>query len=137
MQAFLFTVLEPIFRSHPRGRGDLLAPGAGCSSRARRSACPSWATCSSASAPRGPASSTTATWPAAVRDWVLERGGLLTREDLAAYEVIEREPARVSYHGREVLTNPPPSSGGILIADALGILERLERPARRGRWSPR
>ena len=40
----------------------------------------------------------------------------------------EREPARVSYRGREVLTNPPPSSGGILIADALGILERLDRP---------
>ena len=59
---------------------------------------------------------------------MLERGGLLTREDLAAYEVVEREPARVTYQGREVLTNPPPSSGGILIADALGILERLERP---------
>ena len=33
---------------------------------------------------------------AAVSDWVLERGGLLTREDLAAYEVVEREPARVT-----------------------------------------
>jgi gamma-glutamyltranspeptidase/glutathione hydrolase len=65
---------------------------------------------------------------AAVSDWVLERGGLLSREDLASYEVIEREPARVGYRGREVLTNPPPSSGGILIADALGILERLGRP---------
>ena len=61
-------------------------------------------------------------------DWVLERGGMLSREDLGAYEVIEREPARVTYRGREVLTNPPPSSGGILIADALGILERLDRP---------
>ena len=69
----------------------------------------------------------------AVSDWVLERGGLLTREDLAAYEVAEREPARVGYHGREVLTNPPPSSGGILVADALGILERLERPRGRRR----
>ena len=34
----------------------------------------------------------------------------------------------MTYRGREVLTNPPPSSGGILIADALGILERLGRP---------
>ena len=42
--------------------------------------------------------------------------------------MVEREPARVAYRGREVLTNPPPSSGGILVADALGILERLERP---------
>src|SRR5688500_83269 len=63
----------------------------------------------------------------AVSDWVLERGGMLSRDDLASYEVIEREPARVTYRGREVITNPPPSSGGILIADALGILERLER----------
>jgi len=61
----------------------------------------------------------------AVSHWVLERGGLLTREDLASYRVVEREPARVGYAGRDVLTNPPPSSGGILIADALGILERL------------
>ena len=59
---------------------------------------------------------------------MIERGGLLTTEDLARYEVMERPPARVRYQGREVLTNPPPSSGGILIADALGILERLERP---------
>src|SRR6185436_8166461 len=49
-------------------------------------------------------------------------------DDLSSYEVIEREPARVTYRGREVITNPPPSSGGILIADALGILERLDRP---------
>ncbi len=65
---------------------------------------------------------------AAVSDWVLERGGLLSREDLSSYGVVEREPVSVRYQGREVLTNPPPSSGGILIADALEILERLERP---------
>jgi gamma-glutamyltranspeptidase/glutathione hydrolase len=41
---------------------------------------------------------------------------------------MERLPAQVGYRGREMLTNPPPSSGGILIADALGILERLDRP---------
>ena len=64
----------------------------------------------------------------AVSDWVLERGGMLSREDLASYVVIEREPARVTYRGREVITNPPPSSGGILIADALGILERIDQP---------
>ena len=42
--------------------------------------------------------------------------------------MLERPPARVGTEGREVLTNPPPSSGGILIADALGILERLDEP---------
>ena len=65
---------------------------------------------------------------AACSDWVLERGGLLTREDLASYEVMERPPTRASFRGREVLTNPPPSSGGILIADALELLERIDGP---------
>ena len=66
---------------------------------------------------------------AAASEWVLDHGGLLTREDLAAYEVVERSPARARYRGREVLTNPPPSSGGILIAYALDLLERLPRPS--------
>ena len=52
------------------------------------------------------------------------RGGTLTREDLAAYEAVPREPVRVGYRGREVLTNPPPTAGGILIAYALALLER-------------
>ena len=47
-----------------------------------------------------------------------------TREDLAAYEAIPREPVRVAYRGREVLTNPPPSAGGTLLAYALALLER-------------
>jgi gamma-glutamyltranspeptidase / glutathione hydrolase len=62
---------------------------------------------------------------AALSDWVLERGGTLGRDDLAAYEPIAREPVRTRFHGREVLTNPPPSSGGVLIAYALGLLDRL------------
>jgi gamma-glutamyltranspeptidase/glutathione hydrolase len=59
---------------------------------------------------------------------LLENGGLLTRDDLAAYEVIERQPAHAHYRGVDVLTNPPPSSGGILISYALNLLERLGRP---------
>jgi gamma-glutamyltranspeptidase/glutathione hydrolase len=61
----------------------------------------------------------------AIADWVGERGGLLTRADLAAYAVVDREPLRVAFRGREVLTNPPPSAGGILIARALA---RLNEP---------
>ncbi len=64
----------------------------------------------------------------AVSDWVTSRGGTLTREDLADYETVPREPVRVGYHGREVLTNPPPSAGGILIAYALALLQRGSGP---------
>ena len=46
-------------------------------------------------------------------------------DDMEAYEPIEREPVGARFRGTEVLTNPPPSSGGILIAYALGLLERL------------
>jgi gamma-glutamyltranspeptidase / glutathione hydrolase len=56
---------------------------------------------------------------------VTERGGTLGPTDLAEYEAIERRPVAAAFRGAEVLTNPPPSSGGILIAYALGLLERL------------
>ena len=76
----------------------------------------------------GPAFMYTGDVAAAVAEWIGGRGGLLAPADLAAYRVEERTPARVTYRGREVLTNPPPSCGGILIAYALALLERLERP---------
>jgi len=53
-------------------------------------------------------------------------GGLITERDLESYRVMEREPLRVCYRGREVLTNPPPSSGGCLIAFALRLLEGFD-----------
>ncbi len=65
---------------------------------------------------------------AAIAAWLQERGGLVSREDLAAYEVIDREPIRVTYRGREVLTNPPPSPGGLLIARALAMLTQTGGP---------
>jgi gamma-glutamyltranspeptidase/glutathione hydrolase len=64
----------------------------------------------------------------AITDWVGERGGTLTRADLQAYEVIDREPVKVRYRGHEVLTNPPPSAGGILIARALAMLDAEPGP---------
>jgi len=61
---------------------------------------------------------------AALSSYVLERGGTLGQADFAGYEVIEREPIRAGFRGTEVLTNPPPSSGGTLIAYCLGLLEQ-------------
>jgi gamma-glutamyltranspeptidase / glutathione hydrolase len=60
---------------------------------------------------------------AAVVEWVSARGGMVTAQDLEAYEVIDREPINVRYRGRQVMTNPPPSAGGILIARALSLLD--------------
>jgi gamma-glutamyltranspeptidase/glutathione hydrolase len=60
---------------------------------------------------------------AAIGEWVRAHGGTLTAADLAAYKVVDRDPVHVDYRGREVLTNPPPSAGGILIARALALLQ--------------
>jgi gamma-glutamyltranspeptidase / glutathione hydrolase len=64
----------------------------------------------------------------AIVAWLAERGGLVTRADLAAYEVVDRVPLRVGYRDRTVLTNPPPSAGGILIAHALARLDSVPGP---------
>jgi gamma-glutamyltranspeptidase/glutathione hydrolase len=50
-------------------------------------------------------------------------GGLITADDLAHYEVKEREPVRGSYRGYEVISAPPPSSGGTVLIESLNILE--------------
>lgn len=65
---------------------------------------------------------------AAIADWLAERGGLVTREDLGAYEVVDRDPLHTRFRGRDVLTNPPPSAGGILIARALAMLDGIPSP---------
>src|SRR6202050_3567054 len=50
-------------------------------------------------------------------------GGLITAHDLAHYEVKEREPVRGTYRGYEVISAPPPSSGGAVLIEILNILE--------------
>ena len=51
--------------------------------------------------------------------------GAVTKDDLEAYRVVWRRPVHASFHGHEVVSNPPPSSGGILIAYGLALLERV------------
>ncbi len=60
-----------------------------------------------------------------VAEYVRSEGGEITTEDLAAYRVVWRRPLRVAFHGHEFVSNPPPSSGGILIAFGLKLLDRL------------
>jgi gamma-glutamyltranspeptidase/glutathione hydrolase len=50
-------------------------------------------------------------------------GGLVTAEDLAAYEVKERQPIRGTYRGYDIISAPPPSSGGVALVEILNILE--------------
>ncbi len=60
-------------------------------------------------------------------------GGLVTEADLAAYRVRERKPLLSTYRGYGLIGMPPPSSGGIALAEALNILEAVDFPAVRRR----
>lgn len=52
-----------------------------------------------------------------------KHGAIITPDDLAHYEVKEREPVRGTYRGYEVISAPPPSSGGTVLIESLNILE--------------
>jgi len=55
-----------------------------------------------------------------------EQGGLLGIEDLMSYRTIRRRPLERRYRGARIVTNPPPSTGGILIAFALALLAETD-----------
>jgi gamma-glutamyltranspeptidase/glutathione hydrolase len=50
-------------------------------------------------------------------------GGLITMADLAHYRAVWRQPLTVAYHGYNVITSPPPSSGGVAIVEMLNMLD--------------
>ncbi|WP_160052975.1 gamma-glutamyltransferase [Shewanella litoralis] len=56
---------------------------------------------------------------------VKEAGGVMSLQDLANYKVVEREPVRGHYRGYEIVSMPPPSSGGIHIIEMLNVLEKF------------
>ena len=56
-------------------------------------------------------------------------GGLITRHDLANYRAQKRQPIRGSYRGYDVLSMPPPSSGGVALLEMLNILEGYDLEA--------
>jgi gamma-glutamyltranspeptidase/glutathione hydrolase len=61
--------------------------------------------------------------------------GLITAEDLAGYQAIERKPISTRYHGYDVYVPPPPSAGGVCLLEELNMLETFNlKPW--GRWSP-
>ena len=58
--------------------------------------------------------------------YLRSEGGSITERDLREYRVVSRRPVRVRFDGHEFVSNPPPSSGGVLIGYALLLLARLD-----------
>jgi gamma-glutamyltranspeptidase/glutathione hydrolase len=122
-QAFIFHILEPILTHEPEGRaiyapeGRILTAGDAFRFEELADALERYGS-------EGPGPFYTGETARRLSTWVLERGGTLGGDDLAAYEPSLRAPVEARYLGRDVLANPPPSSGGILLAFALSLLER-------------
>ena len=61
-----------------------------------------------------------------IADEMRKNGGLITEEDLASYEAKKREPIRGTYRGYEIISMPPPSSGGTVLVQMLNVLEEYD-----------
>jgi len=61
-----------------------------------------------------------------IADFMAENGGIITLEDLEKYDSIEREPVQGTYRGHEIVSMPPPSSGGVILVEMLNILEGFD-----------
>jgi gamma-glutamyltranspeptidase/glutathione hydrolase len=68
----------------------------------------------------------------AVTGYLKEHGGSVTERDLAEYRVIWRRPLQIGFERHTFVSNPPPSSGGILIGYALALLDRLGPDGKHG-----
>jgi len=62
-------------------------------------------------------------------DFMRANGGIITEEDLEQYQAVEREPVRGTYRGYDIVSMPPPSSGGVTLIQILNILEGFDLAA--------
>jgi gamma-glutamyltranspeptidase/glutathione hydrolase len=62
---------------------------------------------------------------AKTEEWMKANGGIMTAADYANYKAPEREAIRSKYRGYDLITMPPPSSGGVHVAQILNILEHF------------
>lgn len=58
--------------------------------------------------------------------WMKTHGGVVTAADFARYQVVPREPVRGTYRGYEIVSFPPPSSGGVHVVEILNLLESFD-----------
>jgi gamma-glutamyltranspeptidase / glutathione hydrolase len=131
-QAYIFALLEPITATTPEARAKYWI-GDHPAREGEWLADPELADALERLGAEGAAPFYTGDIARAASERVLERGGMLTLEDLARYGAVPREPIRVTYRGHDVYTNPPPSAGGILIALVLAELDREPGPPSQAR----
>ena len=117
LQASIFEIVGPIYRATPEARRTYADVDEGTVLRQ-----PALASTLETLAREGPGLFYEGEIAAAIAD-LCQKGGHLGREDLRSYRVIRRRPITLDYRRATVMTNPPPSAGGLLIGFALKLLE--------------
>ncbi|MEO0867190.1 MAG: gamma-glutamyltransferase [Cyanobacteria bacterium J06642_11] len=115
--AYVYQLLSPILLATERSRG-IYAPGGELLKSGDTLYMPAFAQ----ALERLVADGMEAFWAWMAADLTQAKGGYLTAQDFERYQVIERPPLCLDYHGTQLLTNPPPSAGGGLIACSLALL---------------
>jgi gamma-glutamyltranspeptidase/glutathione hydrolase len=124
-QGYLHAILDPLLRHSPEG--DAMYAVEGRSAReGERLAFPELAATLERLGEEGASVLYTGDCARAIVEHVQAGGGALQLADLAAYRVIRRRPIVVSYRGHEFRSNPPPSSGGVLLGLGLQALGDAE-----------
>lgn len=125
LQAYIFDVIKPIYLSTPGAAAIFASPAApGClvgEHEVLRQG--QQADVLEALAREGDALFYEGELARLVADMCQQGGGHINLDDLANYRVLKRTPLEFDYRGTRILTNPAPSSGGVLIAFALKLLE--------------
>jgi gamma-glutamyltranspeptidase/glutathione hydrolase len=124
-QAHLHALLDPILRANPEGRRAYSRPNGERLVAGDTLRLPDLADTLEAIAARGAAAVYRGERAHAIVATVREGGGELTLDDLAQYRVVWRRPVRTAFRGHTFVSNPPPSSGGLLIAYGLALLGKL------------
>ena len=116
--AYLFEILEAMLRHSPESER-IFAPDGHILRAGDTLRIPQLADTFDEIARHGAASLRDGAIANAIVGHLADQGGLVTAEDFAGYAVIEREPLRLERDDVELITNPPPSAGGVLILSAL------------------
>ncbi|ANB03312.1 hypothetical protein ECTOBSL9_2942 [Ectothiorhodospira sp. BSL-9] len=126
LQGYIFSIVAPIYQSTPGARTLFTSDGVTMLQSGDRYVNPALSDLLENLGRDGPDLFYHGEVARQIHEASREQGGHLHRDDLAAYRPIWREPIARTYRGVHLLINPPPSSGGLLLAFALHLLEAQE-----------
>lgn len=125
-QAYLFELLTGVLMRYPEAKR-LYAPEGRMLDEGELFRFPDLADALERFGAEGPAPFVDGDIAAAIADEISQMGGRMSKTDFAEYQAGVRAPVGASFGGNDLITNPPPSAGGVLLAYAIELLGRAGR----------